>query len=268
MDIASIIRNSVSASSSAASSQSIFDRICDNIRIHYERSASSFQELSRRSTKSKGDMFEDLALLVLKSQFTHIWKLKDLPSNIRTHLNLPKRDMGIDLIGAMIIDEKEDKNENEEEEKKKENELNPNNYTYASIQVKYRKRTANSVKNIQTQSNISSSASSASFEMGKIVKIYPNIISWKDIATFVALSPLEKFAKRYVITNANSVRWVGKNKKTDIVFAYRKFEKMTSISWLQLISNTNDQIETPPPQPPSEVDINSLREARLRHFCK
>lgn len=55
-------------------------------------------------TKDKGDLFEELTFFIFKFHpmyinFTrHIWLYNDIPINIKTKLDLPNKDMGIDLI--------------------------------------------------------------------------------------------------------------------------------------------------------------------------
>lgn len=54
--------------------------------------------------KQKGHCFEVLTNLFLQlnphysTKIEHVWLLKNVPSNVREHLNLPKRDEGIDLV--------------------------------------------------------------------------------------------------------------------------------------------------------------------------
>lgn len=61
-------------------------------------------QLAELSPKEKGDSFELLTkyyLLVTPkyaSQLRNIWLLKEVPEEIRAHLNLPDEDMGIDLV--------------------------------------------------------------------------------------------------------------------------------------------------------------------------
>jgi superfamily II DNA or RNA helicase len=59
---------------------------------------------SSETTKEKGDMFELLTKLYLKinpkysSKFSNVWLYNEVPTNTLKKLNLPTRDMGIDLI--------------------------------------------------------------------------------------------------------------------------------------------------------------------------
>jgi superfamily II DNA or RNA helicase len=61
-------------------------------------------ELKPLNTKEKGDCFEYLVKYYLeiiptyKTQLKKIWILKEVPPNVKQHLNLPDSDQGIDLI--------------------------------------------------------------------------------------------------------------------------------------------------------------------------
>lgn len=63
------------------------------------------------SDKEKGDRFELLVQRYLqndptyKSRLKHVWLLREVPLSIKTHLNLPDTDQGIDLIAQTYDDE-------------------------------------------------------------------------------------------------------------------------------------------------------------------
>lgn len=63
------------------------------------------------TTKEKGDLFEQLVFYyflldpVYKTKIENIWLLKDVPYPIKSYLNLPERDEGIDLIAVTKDDE-------------------------------------------------------------------------------------------------------------------------------------------------------------------
>ena len=60
------------------------------------------------SKKEKGDCFEELTKQYLliepkyQTQLRHVWRLEEVPSKIRKHLNLPDQDEGIDLVAETI----------------------------------------------------------------------------------------------------------------------------------------------------------------------
>ncbi len=73
--------------------------------IHKSKNWTSFKKnLSNQNTKTKGDCFELLNYAYLKtdpvyaSTLKEVWLLEDLPVRIKKKLNLPKSDIGIDLI--------------------------------------------------------------------------------------------------------------------------------------------------------------------------
>ena len=63
-----------------------------------------FQRLIPMKTKDKGDVFERVVQLYLQthpeyqSTLSNVWMLNDVPKRVRTKLNLPDTDEGIDLI--------------------------------------------------------------------------------------------------------------------------------------------------------------------------
>lgn len=79
------------------------------------------------TTKEKGDLFEQLVFYyflldpIYKTKIENIWLLKDVPYPIKSYLNLPERDEGIDLVAVTKDDE------------------------YWTIQCKYRQNEDNSI---------------------------------------------------------------------------------------------------------------------------
>lgn len=66
---------------------------------------------NQSTTQGKGDLFEELTELFLRlhpsyaTKLSNVWRLRDLPEDIRIYLNLPIRDEGIDLIAQTIENE-------------------------------------------------------------------------------------------------------------------------------------------------------------------
>jgi len=89
--------------------------ICENF---YNKPVHNLQDLKKRNTKLKGDIFEAFCYRYMKCCYglTDIWFYKDIPEEIKMKLNLGKYDMGIDFLGR---DDKDN---------------------YYAIQAKYRKR--------------------------------------------------------------------------------------------------------------------------------
>lgn len=76
---------------------------------HWEDVLSHCDSLS--TTYEKGEIFEELTELFLRlhpsytTKLSNVWRLRDLPEEIRIFLNLPIRDEGIDLIAQTIENE-------------------------------------------------------------------------------------------------------------------------------------------------------------------
>ena len=89
--------------------------ICEKF---YNQPVNNLQDLKKRNTKLKGDIFESFCYRYMKLCYglKDIWFYKDIPDEIRLKLNLGKYDMGIDFVGRDDNDE------------------------YYAIQAKYRKR--------------------------------------------------------------------------------------------------------------------------------
>ncbi len=73
--------------------------ICQNF---YDKPAHNMQELKNKNQKSKGDIFEHFCKLYLINCYNlkDVWLLNEIPEEVRTKLNLDKKDFGIDIIGV------------------------------------------------------------------------------------------------------------------------------------------------------------------------
>jgi len=78
----------------------IFDIFQEKIEYYHERPSHTIVELKSINTKSKGDLFEKFCRRYLEvvCKYDYVYLLKELPDNIRTHLNLNKNDFGIDIV--------------------------------------------------------------------------------------------------------------------------------------------------------------------------
>ncbi len=75
------------------------------------RSSKSFSEFFEKAAtttnKERGDLFERVAQLHLKSkpkyasELDEVWQLDEVPKDVRKHLKLPDGDQGIDLIAKL-----------------------------------------------------------------------------------------------------------------------------------------------------------------------
>jgi len=93
------------------SQETIFERFCRRFDDHFIAvKAHSVSEVRKNkatySMKVKGDLFEQLCCdLIMAGGFpqlrlNHLWRLKDLPQDIRLGLRIPQQDVGIDLVGC------------------------------------------------------------------------------------------------------------------------------------------------------------------------
>jgi predicted helicase len=79
----------------------LFDEFMKDCQKEYDAPAHSLTELrSRENKKKRGDIFEEFCRLYLLRvrNYTDVWLLDDLPAEVRAELQLPQRDMGIDII--------------------------------------------------------------------------------------------------------------------------------------------------------------------------
>jgi hypothetical protein len=79
----------------------LFDEFMKECQRWYDEPAHSFVEMRTRDNKKiRGDIFEDFCVLYLKhvKNFKNVWRLQDIPAEIRDHLSLTTRDMGIDIV--------------------------------------------------------------------------------------------------------------------------------------------------------------------------
>ena len=83
------------------SPNNLFDEFILECQKWYEAPAHSFSEMRMRQNKKiRGDMFEEFCVLYLKyaKNYSDVWLLKDVPTDILYGLKLKRQDMGIDII--------------------------------------------------------------------------------------------------------------------------------------------------------------------------
>ena len=82
----------------------LFDEFMKECQKWYEEPAHSFVEMRTRDNKKlRGDIFEDFCVLYLKHvrKFENVWRLDDVPRDIREKLSLTTKDMGIDIVAEL-----------------------------------------------------------------------------------------------------------------------------------------------------------------------
>lgn len=87
----------------------IFNTVINKIETHFEKSASGINELKKRSKKAKGDLWEAFCVLYLRATLPlncQVHLLKNIPEEIRRTLNVPKNDLGIDIVAFTFEENK------------------------------------------------------------------------------------------------------------------------------------------------------------------
>ena len=114
-------------------SAELMDSLLERFKMHYGRPVTSIRDISQRENrKIKGDILETFCQLYFETiqtkkdeQFyVNTWLLDEIPDQVREHLELSKRDLGIDLI------------------------LEDLNGDYYAVQVKYRQHPKYKSKNV------------------------------------------------------------------------------------------------------------------------
>ena len=98
----------------------LFDEFILECQKWYSQPAHSLTEMRKRDNKKiRGDIFEEFCVLYLThiKNYSHVWRLPDVPDEILLKLNMKRRDMGIDIICE-------------------------NNGVYTAVQCKYKKHTS------------------------------------------------------------------------------------------------------------------------------
>jgi hypothetical protein len=94
------IKNAIRMSLSEPDKEKFFDRLMMYFETYYNKPAHGLAELKRRTTKTKGDLFEVFALRYLQAlgKYKNVWLLHQAPKSVLTLLGLCGFDVGIDLI--------------------------------------------------------------------------------------------------------------------------------------------------------------------------
>jgi hypothetical protein len=99
--IIQILRDSVNRAVRNSSTETPFESFLKVCATYTDEPVHSLAELrEKRTTKAKGDIFENFCVLYLKYilEFDQVWLLKDIPVEVREMLSLGTKDFGIDLV--------------------------------------------------------------------------------------------------------------------------------------------------------------------------
>ena len=96
-------------------------------------------------------------------------------------------------------------------------------------------------------------------------KVRTNVVPWKDLSTFLALSDRLGFHERVVMTNAVGVRRVGGRRTGDRSLCLGSFKALTGTDLLTLVEAPGSSLLSSPSAPaPAPLDVQDLRAARLK----
>lgn len=190
----------------------VFERVCNVFKTHFEKPAHNITEIKKRTSKSKGDSFEVFCMMYLRAKDYEVWHLSEMSKELLDFLGMQSFDVGIDLVARIKIPNRET------------SELI--DYFYFPIQVKYRKPTKD--------------------KQGRTI----HRVGWKDVSTFLSLAQRtgppgnintkKGWLKHVIMTNAESVCWRGKKSKQDWTIAKGSFEKCDRIFWLKIAGSKEE----------------------------
>ena len=99
--IIQILKDSVNRAVRNSSTETPFESFLKVCSTYTDEPVHSLAELrEKRTTKAKGDIFENFCVLYLKYilEFDQVWLLKDIPVEVREMLSLGTKDYGIDIV--------------------------------------------------------------------------------------------------------------------------------------------------------------------------
>lgn len=232
------IKSCILSAISKTDNLSVFDRLCDVFKSHFEKPAHNITEIKKRSSKSKGDIFEVFCMMYLKAKGYEVWHLTQVPDDVLEFLGMQRFDLGIDLIARIKIPKRETSSLFD--------------YFYLPVQVKYRKPTKDT--------------------QGRTV----HRVGWKDISTFLSLcmrtgSPGNKDNKRgwlkhVIMTNSDNVCWRGKKTKQDWTIAKKSFVKCDNFFWLNMVGHKPKVTIYEDDEEEEKIPVRDLRAKWLEKF--
>lgn len=177
----------------------------ERFRLREAEACGDMKSFERRTTKAKGDLFEDFCVIYLKSLgcYTNVWKLKDIPVEIKKQLSLPKGDRGIDIVAEAVI-----AGAGSNSPATQPGNSNAGRKIYIAIQAKYR------------------TADPKGKEHG---------LTWKGLSTFYALcARTGPWAVNLVISNCKYCKKVGQKLAKDMFKGKDDLEKITREEWIKM----------------------------------
>lgn len=222
------------------SPESVFDVLFKKIQDYHETPAHSITELRMyKTTKSKGDLFEEFCKLYLLHilEYDNVWLLGEVPEEEKRKLKMPfgDKDYGIDIIC-------------------KKNDI------YTAVQCKF-KTPKPPVKVLNKK--------------GETKIIFP-CVGWKELTTFNELcNTTGPWSERIVMTTAKSVRRMGGRKiKGDKSICIGTFKGLTDKELEKIIKKGDEKREEKKEEEKVEekvehkLSVEELRKKRLEYFSK
>lgn len=97
-------------------------------------------------------------------------------------------------------------------------------------------------------------------------RIRTNVVPWKDLSTFLALTDrLGCFKKKIVMTNAVGVRRVAGRKPGDVSLCIGTFQALTGADYLKMMECQGNRLDA---APTPTLSVEEIRAARVKAFCK
>ena len=191
----------------------------------------------------KGIWWEGFCTRYLEVQGYEVWSLANLPTDLRTLLQLRFQDMGIDLVARK-------------------------DGGYYAVQCKYRSRQERSRKVITVAGKSTTTGSIHGLGIPRKVVIPQNQVSWQELSTFYALcSRTGPWHKQIVMTTANSVRHQGQKTSQDMTYAFQGFCGQPLRTWSEMVGDIGNRCDgSTVSTTVNTITSSELRERRLAFY--
>jgi hypothetical protein len=190
--------------------EDVFEGILDRIKIYYEQSCGSISELKKRTTKNKGDVFEQFCVMYLKARYPwwEVWLLSETPKEVLDHLSLKTFDTGIDIVVRA---------------------MRGRNTEYYAVQAKYRKQHSNPKYNVLSWKNLSTFYSTCA-------RTGPPSDDKKEV------DRQGSWDRLIVMTTAKYCRRMGRKTEKDWTFCLNTFKKTKRYVWDNMIGSKGNML--------------------------
>ena len=254
-DLQKVIRSALSRNEKSSTDQRssvVYDEFIAELESFYGRSVNCMREMRHRDDrKKKGDLWELFCKewLIASERYQEVWLLREVPDDIveRLHLKRPsvslkgevvRQDNGIDIVAEV-------KNPRTKSELARRIDSLIDRVSilleegptrkFVAIQCKYRENATKTV-------------------------------SWSSMCTFVGwCARTGPWERHIVMTNCRGVTRRIQRSEKDWSICRGTFRATKRWHWIKMISRPEEQV----PEPPSAtINLDELRELRLRHFCK